>query len=141
MANSRDLQIPKSSNPQIPKSPNHKIANHEIAKSPNHEIQEMPYFALTYEVVDDFVNQRTPFRPAHLKEVREANERGELIMAGAVGEPAGAPLVFRAADKTTAERFATNDPYVLQGLVKTWRVRPWTVVVGQDPQETPGAPR
>ena len=23
----------------------------------------MPYFTLTYEVVDDFVNQRAPFRP------------------------------------------------------------------------------
>ncbi len=97
----------------------------------------MPYFALTYDVVDDFVNQRMRFRPAHLREVHEARDRGELIMAGALGEPAGALLIFRAADKSTAEKFATNDPYVKQGLVKNWRVRPWTVVVGQDPSETP----
>jgi uncharacterized protein len=97
----------------------------------------MPYFTLTYEVVDDFVNQRMPFRPAHLKEVRDANARGELVMAGALGEPAGALLIFRAADKSTAETFATNDPYVKQGLVKKWQVRPWTVVIGQDPSETP----
>ena len=97
----------------------------------------MPYFALTYDVVEDFVNKRTPFRPAHLKEVRDAHARGELIMAGALGEPAGALLIFRAADKSTAEHFATNDPYVKEGLVKTWKVRPWTVVVGQDPSETP----
>jgi uncharacterized protein YciI len=97
----------------------------------------VPYFALMYDVVDDFVNKRTPFRPAHLKEVREANARGELIMAGALGEPAGALLVFRGADKTVGENFATADPYVKQGLVKAWRVRPWTVVVGQDPSETP----
>ena len=79
----------------------------------------MPYFALTYEVVDDFVNKRTPFRPSHLKEVREAHARGELVMAGALGEPAGALLVFRAADKTIAENFAKADPYVKEGLVKT----------------------
>ena len=97
----------------------------------------MPYFALTYDVVDDFVNQRTPFRPAHLEEVRESYARGELIMAGALAEPAGALLIFRAADKTTAEQFAKNDPYVKEGLVKNWKVRPWTVVVGQDPSETP----
>ena len=97
----------------------------------------MPYFALTYDVVEDFVNKRTPFRPAHLKEVREAHARGELIMAGALGEPAGALLIFRAADKLTAEQFAKNDPYVKEGLVKQWKVRPWTVVVGQDPSETP----
>jgi uncharacterized protein len=97
----------------------------------------MPYFALTYEVVDDFVNRRMPFRPAHIKEVRDAHARGELVMAGALGEPAGALLVFRATDRTTVERFATNDPYVKQGLVTNWKVRPWTVVVGQDASETP----
>jgi hypothetical protein len=26
---------------------------------------------------------------------------------------------------------------VKEGLVKAWKVRPWTVVVGQDPSETP----
>jgi uncharacterized protein YciI len=102
----------------------------------------MPYFTLTYEVVDDFVNKRTPFRPTHLAGVREAHARGELIMAGALGDPAGALLVFRAADKSIAENFAKADPYVNEGLVKTWTVRPWTVVVGQDPSETPpGLPK
>ena len=97
----------------------------------------MPYFALMYEVVEDFVNKRTPFRPAHLQEVRDAHQRGELVMAGALAEPAEALLVFRVADRSVVEKFATNDPYVKSGLVKNWRVRPWTVVVGQDPSETP----
>ena len=97
----------------------------------------MPYFALMYDVVEDFVNRRTPFRPAHLKEVRDANARGELVMAGALGDPAGALLIFRSTDESTVEQFAMNDPYVKQGLVKTWKVRPWTVVVGQDPSEKP----
>jgi len=97
----------------------------------------MPYFALQYEVVDDFANKRTPFRPAHLNEVRAANGRGELIMAGALADPAEALLIFRAADRSTAEHFANNDPYVKSGLVKKWTVRQWNVVVGQDPSETP----
>jgi uncharacterized protein len=97
----------------------------------------VPYFALTYDVVDDFVHKRMPFRPAHLKEVREAHSRGELVMAGALGEPAGALLVFRAADKSVPENFAQADPYVKEGLVTSWKVRPWTVVVGHDPSETP----
>jgi uncharacterized protein YciI len=97
----------------------------------------MPYFVLSYEVVDDFANKRTPFRPAHLKEVRDAHERGELVMAGALGEPAEAMLIFRTNDRSAAENFATNDPYVKSGIVKKWTIRPWTVVVGQDPSETP----
>ena len=92
----------------------------------------MPYFALTYDVVDDFVNQRTPYRPQHLQLAREANERGELILAGALGEPAGALLVFKADDRSTAENFAKADPYVTGGLVKSWVVRPWTVVIGNE---------
>ncbi len=102
----------------------------------------MPYFALTYDVVDGFVEKRMPFRPDHLKEVRDAQARGELVMAGALGEPAGALLVFRTADRLAPEAFAMNDPYVKQGLVTRWTVRPWTVVVGQDPSETPpGLPK
>ena len=100
----------------------------------------MPYFVLTYDVVDDFVNKRTPFRPAHLNEVRAAHERGQLVMAGALSEPAEALLIFRVSDKSIVEDFVTNDPYFKSGLVKTWKVRPWTVVVGQDPSETPPGP-
>jgi uncharacterized protein len=92
----------------------------------------MPYFALTYEVVDDFINQRTPYRPQHLQLARDAHGRGELVLAGALGEPAGALLVFKADDRSTAENFAKADPYVTSGLVKSWVVRPWTVVIGND---------
>lgn len=97
----------------------------------------MPYFALQYQVVDGFPEKRAPFRPAHLKEVRAAHERGELVMAGALADPPEALLVFRAPDRSTAENFAKADPYVTSGLVKNWTVRQWTVVVGQDPSETP----
>jgi uncharacterized protein YciI len=92
---------------------------------------------LFYEVVEGFAEKRTPFRPGHLKEVRDAHARGDIVMAGALSEPVEALLVFRGADKSIAERFAMNDPYVKEGLVKNWKVRPWTVVVGQDPAETP----
>ena len=97
----------------------------------------MPYFALTYDVVDDFAARRMPFRPEHLQMARDAQARGELVMAGALGDPPGALLVFRAPDRSTAERFAQADPYVTQGLVTAWRVRPWTVVIGHDPAEAP----
>jgi len=55
----------------------------------------MPYFALLYEVVGDFVARR-------------------------------------ASTPDTATSFAQNDPYVLHGLVKHWKVRPWSVVIGDD---------
>jgi hypothetical protein len=52
-------------------------------------------------------------------------------MGGAFADPADrALLVFRAEDRSVAEFFARNDPYVINGLVKRWEVRPWTVVIG-----------
>ena len=52
-------------------------------------------------------------------------------MAGALAEPADrAVLVFRSDDAGAAEAFAHADPYVRDGLVQSWQVRPWTVVIG-----------
>jgi uncharacterized protein YciI len=91
----------------------------------------MKHFALVYDVVDAFRERRTPFREAHLELVRAAQARGELLMAGALGDPPdGALLVFRADGADVPEHFATTDPYVTNGLVRSWRVRPWAVVTG-----------
>src|SRR5262245_65416889 len=59
--------------------------------------RDMKYFALVYYVVDDFVTRRTPYREEHLRLVREAHRRGELVMAGPLNDPIDrALLVFRA---------------------------------------------
>lgn len=93
----------------------------------------MNYYVLEYRVVDDFVNRRVPYRPAHLQLVKEAHARGEMPLAGAVGDPPdGALLVFRGESGQVAEDFARDDPYVTSGLVTSWRVRPWNVVVGRE---------
>jgi hypothetical protein len=100
----------------------------------------MPYFALFYDVVDDFVAGRTPFRTEHLRLASEAHDRGDIVLAGALSEPADTALIiFRCADKSVAEDFARRDPYVVNGLVKQWTVRPWTVVVGHASEAVPSA--
>jgi uncharacterized protein len=95
----------------------------------------MKYFALVYDVVPGFGERRGEFRQVHLQLVREAHERGELPLAGALGDPPdGALLVFLAPSASVAETFAQRDPYVLNGLVTRWQVRPWNVVtVGDGP--------
>jgi len=91
----------------------------------------MAYFALVYELVDDYMARRGAFRDEHLKLAKESNARGELTMGGAFADPSDkALLVFRVEDRTVPESFARNDPYVTNGLVKHWEVRPWTVVIG-----------
>ena len=93
----------------------------------------MNYYALFHQVVDDFVAQRSAYRDEHLRLAREAHRRGELLLAGALTEPADrALLVFRAAERSAVEEFARNDPYVTSGLVTGWEIRPWAVVIGGD---------
>jgi uncharacterized protein YciI len=87
---------------------------------------------LFYDVVDDYVERRGQFRKIHLKHARQSHERGELVLAGALADPAdGAVLVFRGDSTDIAEAFAKADPYVTNGLVKAWRVRKWTTVIGE----------
>jgi hypothetical protein len=62
-----------------------------------------------------------------------AQGQGELLLGGALTEPADtAVLLFKGDSATVAESFARVDPYVTNGLVKQWRVREWTTVVGTD---------
>lgn len=91
----------------------------------------MAYYALFYDVVDDFIARRAPFREEHLSLANRAHRSGELVLAGALAEPAdGALIVFRGESPDIARSFAERDPYVRHGLVKHWEIRPWTVVVG-----------
>jgi uncharacterized protein YciI len=98
----------------------------------------MPYYALFYDVVDEFLARRSPYRDAHLRLAQEAQRRGELLLAGALSDPPDrALLVFRVPERRIVEAFARTDPYVLHGLVRHWEVRPWTVVIGPDPADVP----
>ena len=91
------------------------------------------YWLLFYEVVDDYLERRGEWRDLHLARAREAHARGELLLAGALADPAdGAVLVFRGDSAEVAERFGRDDPYVSAGLVTRWYVRRWQVIVGGD---------
>ena len=89
------------------------------------------HYLLIYDVVDDYVERRTPLRPAHIAHAKAAVARGELVLGGALTNPADtAVLLFRGDSPAAAEAFAAADPYVTNGLVKQWRVREWITVVG-----------
>lgn len=89
------------------------------------------YYILFYKTVDNYVEKRKPYRDAHLAYAKKAHKRGELVLAGALAKPAnGAVLVFKGENSSGAENFAKNDPYVKNGLIEEWKVREWTVVIG-----------
>lgn len=89
------------------------------------------YYLLFYKTIEQFIEKRTAYRQEHLKLVQEAHRNEALVMGGALAEPAdGAVLVFKGENASVAEDFARNDPYVQNGLITEWSVRPWSVVIG-----------
>jgi uncharacterized protein len=90
------------------------------------------HWLLMYELVDDYLERRAVHRDAHLALAWAASGRGELLLAGAVADPVdSALLLFESESPAAAEAFARADPYVRAGLVRSWRVRPWQTVVGE----------
>lgn len=91
------------------------------------------HYLLFYEFNDGYLERRPRFRAEHLRLAWHWHERGELVLAGALAEPAdGAVLMFDCDSAEAPERFAQADPYVQNGLVRHYRIRPWTTVVGED---------
>jgi uncharacterized protein YciI len=89
------------------------------------------HYLLFYDVVEDYESRRAAYRAAHLALAWRAHERGELVLGGALTDPVdGAVLLFQGDSPRVAEEFARTDPYVVNGLVRSWYVREWTTVVG-----------
>ena len=89
------------------------------------------HYLMFYDYVPDILERRQAFRALHLAHAWQAHERGELILGGALTDPLDqGVLLFQSETPAVAERFAAADPYVINGLVTRWRVRPWMTVVG-----------
>ncbi|RKP52525.1 YciI-like protein [Trinickia fusca] len=86
---------------------------------------------LFYEVAPDYLERRGQFRAEHLTYAWQAVARGELVLGGALADPVdGSLLLFDCESPDVLEQFARNDPYVRNGVVTGWKIRPWTTVVG-----------
>jgi uncharacterized protein YciI len=82
-------------------------------------------WVLLYESADN-VAQRAPAHfPAHVQRLEEFRSRGELLLVGTFAEPQenGSMSVFRS--REGAEEFAVDDPFVLNGVIRKWRLLEW----------------
>lgn len=65
------------------------------------------YHILFYETVDDYLEKRGQYRKEHLQLAKQAHENGDLVMAGALSDPADeAVLVFKGTHPDAAAQFA-----------------------------------
>lgn len=92
----------------------------------------MKHFVLFYDYPADFLDRRAPHRAMHLEHCKASVTRDELQLGGAFAEddPPLGMLLFKGGTAQVAEDFARADPYVLNGVVTSWRAREWVTVVG-----------
>src|SRR6266567_2342142 len=77
---------------------------------------------------------------AHLSRMHDFHAQGTLLMSGAFrtpGEPLSTMAVFPT--RESAQEFANGDPFVLKGMVDSWRIHEWIDVVAQPPATTRGS--
>lgn len=87
------------------------------------------HILLLYDYVEDVADRRQPHREAHLAKIEEQRAAGNLVMAGALGDPpSGGALVFKGVDHDHVEQFVVDDPYMKAGLVTAWRAQAWKLV-------------
>lgn len=95
----------------------------------------MNHYLLIYDTAPDYLARRGEFRAEHLALGWAAHTRGEMLLGGALpaeeGVPGGAAFLFQGGTPAAAEAFAQADPYVRNGLILRWCVRPWTTVIGE----------
>jgi uncharacterized protein YciI len=88
------------------------------------------FYLLIYDVVENYVEHRAPFREEHLQLAREFADQRMLVLGGALADPVDqAVLVFEADSIEPVEAFIARDPYVRYGLVRAHRIRPWNVAI------------
>jgi uncharacterized protein YciI len=84
-------------------------------------------YVVTYESGDD-VSAKAPIHfPAHKARWQEFRERGELLMIGTFSDLSGAMGIFTSLE--AAEEFVKGDPFVLQGVVRSYQIREWNEAI------------
>jgi len=80
-----------------------------------------------YETAPDAMPKLREHFPAHRARLDDFHARGLLIAAGPMGNPPdGALGIFTT--REAAEEFIAGDPFVINGLVKSWRLVEWKAV-------------
>jgi uncharacterized protein len=86
-------------------------------------------YVLFYESADDVASKAPAHFPAHKARLDEFHARGDLLLVGtfADAQKNGSMSVFRT--REAAEEFAREDPFVLNGVVRDWRVLDWNEIL------------
>ena len=82
-----------------------------------------------YEAGDDVLERAPAHMEAHSARIREFHERGDILMVGTFGDPQreGSMAIFPTQE--AAEAFVAGDPFVREGVVRSWQLRTWNEIL------------
>jgi uncharacterized protein len=86
-------------------------------------------YVLFYDSADDVMAKAPAHFPAHRARLDEFHARGDLLMVGTFANPQeeGSMSVFRT--REAAQEFVDGDPFVLNGVVRAWRIHEWDEIL------------
>ena len=93
----------------------------------------MPVFVMLGRIGPEGLKKRSAVRPLHVEYVQALDREGRIRFAGPFfaddGEtPAGSLVIFDAPDLVSAREHCAGDPYVRDGVLESWELRPLTQV-------------
>jgi uncharacterized protein len=89
-------------------------------------------FVLRYTAVDGFLPLAQANGAGHSARAQEFRARGVLLMIGVLDEPMNGDAMGIFTSREAAEEFASGDPFVVNGVVAEWTVRPWHEALVRD---------
>jgi uncharacterized protein YciI len=89
-------------------------------------------YVVLYESADDVAGRAPAHFPAHKARLDDFHGRGDLLMVGTFGDPQtqGSMAIFPT--REAAESFVTGDPFVVNGVVKSYEIREWREILTPD---------
>jgi uncharacterized protein YciI len=86
-------------------------------------------YVLLYESADDVASKAPQHFPAHLARIREFHARGEILMVGTFADPQAQGAMGIFATRAAAESFVAEDPFRLEGVIKSYEIREWQEIL------------
>jgi uncharacterized protein YciI len=86
-------------------------------------------YVIFYASADDVLTTAPLHFADHSRRLEEFHARGDLLMVGTFGDPVtqGSMAIF--ASREAAEAFVAGDPFVLEGVVRSWELREWNEIL------------
>ena len=85
----------------------------------------MKKYVLLYESAEDVGSRAREHFPAHSALWAVFQTQGTLLMIGTFGNPQDEGSMGIFTTREAAEDFVSRDPFVLNGVVKSWQLREW----------------